>query len=50
MREFLAWRAAKYATAFTAAGSRFDLLVRPQAARWRGEMQPRLVFVDGQSL
>ena len=50
MREFLAWRASKHATAFTAAGGRFDLLVRPQAARWRGELQPRLVFVDGQSL
>ena len=50
MREFLAWRAAKHATAFTAAGGRFDLLVRPQAARWRGELQPRLVFVDGRSL
>ena len=50
MREFLAWRAAKHATTFTASGSRFDLLVRPQAARWRGELQPRLVFVDGRSL
>lgn len=49
MREFLAWRASKHATTFTSAGSRFDLLVRPQAARWRGELQPRLVFVDGRS-
>ena len=50
MREFLAWRASKQATAFTVSGGRFDLLVRPQAGRWRGEMQPRLVFVDGKSL
>ena len=50
MREFLAWRAAKHATTFTASGGRFDLLVRPQAARWRGELQPRLVFVDGRSV
>ena len=49
MRELLAWRAAKHATAFTASGSRFDLLVRPQAGRFRGEVQPRLVFVDGQT-
>jgi single-stranded-DNA-specific exonuclease len=49
MRELLAWRAAKHATTFTSAGSTFDLLVRPQAARWRGELQPRLVFVDGKS-
>ena len=49
MREFLAWRAAKHAAAFTASGSRFDLLVKPQAARFRGEVQPRLIFVDGQT-
>ncbi len=50
MREFLAWRASKHAPVFGAAGMRFDLLLRPQAARWRGELQPRLVFVDGKSL
>ena len=50
MREFLAWRAKEHFPAFSAAGSRFDLLVRPQAGMWRGELQPRLVFVDGKSL
>ncbi len=50
MRELLAWRSAKHAPAFSTAGSKFDLLVRPQAGRWRGEMQPRLVFVDGKSV
>ena len=50
MREFLAWRAKEHADAFCAAGSRFDLLVKPQAGRWRGELQPRLVFVDGRTL
>lgn len=50
MREFLAWRAKGQAEAFCLAGSRFDLLVKPQAGRWRGELQPRLVFVDGKTL
>jgi single-stranded-DNA-specific exonuclease len=50
MRELVAWRSAGKATAFTAPGSRFDLIVRPQAARWRGELTPRLVFVDGSTL
>jgi single-stranded-DNA-specific exonuclease len=47
MREFLAWRARKQFGDFSASGSRFDVLVKPQAGRWRGEMAPRLVFVDG---
>jgi single-stranded-DNA-specific exonuclease len=50
MREFLAWRAKAQAESFCVAGSRFDLLVKPQAGRWRGELQPRLVFVDGKTL
>ena len=50
MREFLAWRAKDHLATFSAGGSRFDLLVKPQAGRWRGELQPRLVFVDGKSL
>jgi single-stranded-DNA-specific exonuclease len=47
MREFLAWRAGKRIDALSAGGVRFNLLVRPEAGRWRGELQPRLVFVDG---
>jgi single-stranded-DNA-specific exonuclease len=50
MREMLAWRAKERFTDFSAGGSRFDLLVRPQASRWRGEMQQRLVFVDGRTV
>jgi single-stranded-DNA-specific exonuclease len=50
MREFLAWRAKEQAESFCSVGSRFDLLVKPQAGRWRGELQPRLVFVDGKTL
>ncbi|MCK6487491.1 MAG: single-stranded-DNA-specific exonuclease RecJ [Planctomycetes bacterium] len=50
MREFLAWRAGKHIAAFSSTGVRFDLLVRPEAGRWRGELQPRLVFVDGKSV
>lgn len=50
MREFLAWRAKEHVESFCSAGSRFDLLVKPQAGRWRGELQPRLVFVDGKTL
>lgn len=50
MREFLAWRAKEQAESFSLAGTRFDLLVKPQAGRWRGELQPRLVFVDGKTL
>ena len=47
MREMLAWRAGKHLADFSAAGRKFDLLVRPQPGRWRGELQQRLVFVDG---
>jgi single-stranded-DNA-specific exonuclease len=49
MRELLAWRARKQFIDFCAAGSRFDCLVRPEASHWRGELSPRLVFVDGSS-
>jgi len=49
MREFLAWRAKDQFAAFSAPAQRFDLLVRPQASRFRGEAQQRLVFVDGRS-
>ncbi|MBA2479106.1 MAG: single-stranded-DNA-specific exonuclease RecJ [Planctomycetes bacterium] len=49
MREFLAWRVKKQFMDFSTTGSRFDVLVRPEAGRWRGELTPRLVFVDGQS-
>jgi len=49
MRDFLAWRGKDHFAAFSAAGVRFDLLVRPEANRWRGELTPRLVFVDGRS-
>ena len=50
MREFLAWKAKDHLATFSASGSHFDMLVKPQAGRWRGEMQARLVFVDGKSL
>ncbi len=47
MRELLAWRARRQFIDFTSAGMRFDALVRPEASRFRGELSPRLVFVDG---
>jgi single-stranded-DNA-specific exonuclease len=50
MRELLAWRAKEQFPALSHAGGRFDFLVRPQAGYWRGELQPRLIFVDGKSL
>ncbi len=49
MREFLAWRVKKQFMDFSTTGTRFDVLVRPEAGRWRGEMTPRLVFVDGRT-
>jgi len=49
MRELLAWKAKDRYAAFATPGIRFDLLVRPEANRWRGELQPRLVLVDGRS-
>jgi single-stranded-DNA-specific exonuclease len=49
MREMLAWRGSKHLAEFSAAGRTFDLLVRPQAGRYRGEIQQRLVFVDGRA-
>ena len=49
MREFLAWRGRDRFATFATAGGRFDVLVRPEASRWRGELQPRLVFVDGRT-
>jgi single-stranded-DNA-specific exonuclease len=50
MREFLAWRAKAHSEAFCRAGSRFELLVKPQAGRWHGELKPQLIFVDGKTL
>ncbi|GDY12730.1 single-stranded-DNA-specific exonuclease RecJ [Planctomycetota bacterium] len=49
MRELVVWKAKAIAVPLSAPGGRFDLLVRPQASRWRGEIQPRLVYVDGRS-
>ncbi len=49
MRELLAWRARKQFVDFSAAGLRFDALVRPEASMFRGELKPRLVFLDGSS-
>ncbi len=49
MRELLAWKVRRQFADFSATGARFDVLVRPQAGRWRGELQPRLVFVDGRA-
>ncbi len=50
MRELLAWRVRKQFMDFSSTGSRFDVLVRPEASRWRGELAPRLVYVDGKSV
>ncbi len=47
LREMVAWRAKERYTAFSTAGARFDLLVRPQVNRWRGATQFKLVYVDG---
>jgi len=49
-RELLAWRARKQFIDFCGLGSQFDCLVRPEASQWRGEVSPRLVFVDGLAL
>jgi single-stranded-DNA-specific exonuclease len=49
MRELLAWRAKDRLADFAIGGGKFDLLVRPQAGHWRGEMTPQLIFVDGKS-
>ncbi len=50
MRELLAWRAKDHFSVFCALGHKFDFLVRPQAGYWRGNLQPRLVYVDGKTL
>jgi single-stranded-DNA-specific exonuclease len=49
LKEMVAWRAKEHFTAFSAPGARFDLLVRPQSGRWRGEVQNRLLYVDGRT-
>lgn len=49
MRELLAWRAKAIFAEVSTPGQRFDLLVRPEAGHWRGEVQHRLVFVDGRA-
>jgi hypothetical protein len=46
----LAWRGGKHLADFSVVGRRFDLLVKPQPSRWRGELQQRLVYVDGRSI
>lgn len=50
LRELLAWKIKDRFSALSANGARFNLLVRPEINRWRGEAQHRLVFVDGQSV
>lgn len=49
MRELLAWKAKELFANLSAPGLRFDLLVRPEINRWRGEAAHRLVFVDGRA-
>ncbi|MFM2090549.1 MAG: hypothetical protein RLZZ127_1038 [Planctomycetota bacterium] len=49
LRELLAWRGKDLFPAFGTPGTRFDLLVRPQAGTFRGAPQSRLVYVDGRS-
>ena len=49
LKEIVAWRSKERFGDFSAAGARFDLLVRPQSGRWRGEVQNRLVYVDGRT-
>lgn len=49
MRELLAWKAKALYAGISAPGCRFDLLVRPEINRWRGELAHRLVFVDGRA-
>jgi single-stranded DNA-specific DHH superfamily exonuclease len=49
MRELLAWKAKDRLGSLVTSGAKFDLLVRPEISRWRGEAQHRLVFVDGRS-
>lgn len=49
MRELLAWKAKDRFDAFALPGSRFDLLVRPEATWFRGAPQARLILVDGLS-
>ena len=50
MRELLAWKAKDRFGGLVTSGAKFDLLVRPEITRWRGEAQHRLVFVDGRSV
>ncbi len=49
MRPFLAWRGQRHFEHFCLPHQRFDMLVRPELDRWRGETRMRLVFVDGKS-
>ncbi|MEK7413144.1 MAG: single-stranded-DNA-specific exonuclease RecJ [Planctomycetota bacterium] len=50
MRELFAWKAKAIFSVISVPGRRFNLLVRPELNRWRGELSPRLVFVDGHSV
>ncbi len=49
MCQFLAWRAKRHYEAFSQPRGSFDLLVRPEINRWRGNDQYRLVYIDGKT-
>lgn len=49
IKELLAWRAKSCYQAFCQPGSHFNLIIKPQINRWRGNARPQLLFVDGES-
>ncbi|MDA3961766.1 MAG: single-stranded-DNA-specific exonuclease RecJ [Planctomycetota bacterium] len=49
LQPFYHWRGKDSLTDATQPGCTLEFLVRPQLNRWRGELQPRLVFVDGRA-
>lgn len=49
LQQLYLWRGKDLLADVTRAGCELQLLVRPQLNRWRGELTPRLVYVDGRA-
>lgn len=47
IHELLAWKAKDRFEGLSRPGGRYNLVVKPENNRWRGEVSPRLVLIDG---
>ena len=49
IKQLLAWSVKKEYPDLSRSGSSFNVIIKPQLNRWRGEAIPQLLFVDGET-